>query len=207
MASARIGLAVGCAVAVTAMAARGECARPLTDAQSHGGSVGIVADESVGGAVVDEAIRLWRGCANYARSFPEFTLGVHGGRTVTVRRALRPAGIGVEHCGSFSGSRIVLYDYWIDAAGTPHRCGSLAHNLAHELGHVLGLDDAPPTTACADTIMAGVSERPRRSRGVQPEECQLAGQKWITGVEDALLALQPALGELQRYRFAHARFQ
>jgi hypothetical protein len=197
-------LAAGLGAMLTSTAASGDCAVPLTDFQARGSTVGVVADATVEPAVVREAIAIWEGCANYGRGFPNFAAAIHGGRTVTVTREPRRGGVGQHLCGTFTGARIVLYDYWTDAAGAPRRCGSLAHNLAHELGHALGLDDAPAGSHCGGAIMAPLTVANLRSRAVTAEECQLVGQKWLTPGEQARVAL---LGESEPYRFLSARLQ
>jgi len=58
-------------------------------------------------------------------------------------------------------------------------CEPLTDTLAHEFGHILGLDNAPdPFGQCLGHIMGGRGIGFTRS--VQPDDCQVADDKWMT---------------------------
>lgn len=196
-----LGLLIGCMSLLASFdRALAECAAPLTTFQSRGAAVGLVADGSVPAEVVEEAIALWQGCANFGKGFPSVLAGERGIRTVDVQ--LLPHGNGGYKCGTFRGRQIRLYGFFTDRNGRTRSCGSLAQNLAHELGHVLGLDDAPSGPTCQSTIMAPLSPANERRRQPSAAECSLVGQKWITPHEESTLA---TFGGSEPYEFAAAR--
>jgi hypothetical protein len=180
-------LALCASVAVPA-AAQCTSVKPLTT--QRGGFVGGIAD-TIGliledpalGPVAEEAVRSWSRCRNYGTGFPAFRVGERGTRTIKVRYVRGSDGMS-RTCGVFRGGTITLYATTVGPRGRRLPCGALEDNLAHELGHVLGLKDCPDLRSCDFHVMAyidlGIN---RKGRVVQPEECQLVGQRWLTSVE------------------------
>lgn len=183
-----LGWIMASSLTLHAATAAAQCSAPLTAFQALGSTIGVTTDGSLPPQVIDQALALWSSCANYGSGFPVFLSGPVGTRNVTVTY-LWTKNIATT-CGTFAGSTIKLYEYYTDRNGRLQRCGSLAQNLAHELGHVLGLDDSPSGTNCQGTIMAPLTVVNERRRKVSPEECSLAGQKWLTTEEQQRLAGQ-----------------
>ena len=149
-----------------------------------GETIGIQAGLELPAAVVEEAVGLWRQCANYGLGFPAFVSGPGEARTVTVNYHPRSESAA---CGRFSGNRIDLFAFSGDAGGRIRHCGPRALVLAHELGHVLGLADVRGDRTCGRHIMSDINKRNRYDRVVQDDECQAASQRWLTGSERRLL--------------------
>jgi hypothetical protein len=155
---------------------------------SLGDSIALVVSTHLAEAILEEAVAVWRGCANYGSDFPHLEvrqagdISPPGAGWGTSQLEIRfESGLGpTGRCGEFRGRVITLYPSARTSTGRVKRCGSLALNLAHELGHALGLADAAEGPSCEGTIMAGVSSRNAHVRAASPEECRLVGARWLT---------------------------
>ena len=168
----------------------GECTATIftPNLARSGETIGIQAGPGVSPRVVEEAVALWRRCANYAVGFPALVVGPGQVRTVTVEYDTTSAS---RACGTFRGNRIKLFAFGLDKQGRPTHCGSTALILAHELGHVLGLADARDEVGCRRHIMSDLHYENRHRRRVQDDECQAASQRWLTLSERSLLSEEP----------------
>ncbi len=159
---------------------------------ARGRRIGLRFDPgSIAPARVEAAVGLWRQCRNFGSGFPEIVGAGAADRLVVVEH--RPSEAGPGRCGSFVGSRIVLWGSQRQPDGTVRPCGALEQNLAHELGHVLGLVDAPRGGTCSRRIMARLHRGNLGSRRVQPDECMAVGQLWLTPVEMGRMAAAPSV--------------
>lgn len=156
------------------------CTAAASSRVLHGHTIGLLFDDPELAPVVERAISLWQGCGAYGDDFPHLVSGRPGTRPLTVE--VRKQSV-TDSCGTFRGNRIVLFQSARTEGGLLRPCGSLALNLAHELGHAFGLRDSPRETRCQSHIMARLDFGNLVGRRVQPLECHVVGQRWLTLVE------------------------
>jgi hypothetical protein len=162
------------------------CTRPASSRVLHGDTIGLLFEDPRLEPVVGKAISLWQSCRAYGEDFPHLVAGMPGTRPLTVE--VRKQSV-TDSCGTFSGNRIVLFESARTEGGLLRPCGSLASNLAHELGHAFGLGDSPRETRCQNHIMARLDFGNLVGRRVQPRECHVVGERWLTFAEGS-----PAFG-------------
>ena len=143
------------------------------------GSIALEPDPALPPRLLAAAIDLWSACANYGAGFPRLVPGAAGSRVIRIEHAAELEG---RRCGSFAASTIRLHSMARDS-GRLVPCAPTDRILAHEIGHALGLADAPPLESCRDHIMAQAFQPRDGRRRVQPSECQVVGQHWLTPEE------------------------
>ena len=159
-----------------------DCSVPTT---SFGTSLGTAFNVTTAGftaADIQAAADYWN-CPSYTGYIPTFQVG-SGDVPVTVVKVDGRSTTQGGGCGFFEPSIVnghlesANITVWTNQAdGTS--CEPLTDSLAHELGHLLGLDNAPdPFGQCLDHIMGGRGIGFTRS--VQPDDCQVADDKWMT---------------------------
>lgn len=169
----------------------GGCAALRPGKTTLGEVIAVTAASRLADPILEEAVAVWRQCANYGHDFPFLEArraddeAPAGRLRATSSLEVRvESGLGLTgRCGEFRGRTITLYPSARTSSGRVKSCGSLALNLAHELGHALGLGDGARGPACERGIMAGVSSRNGHLRAVTAEECRLVGSRWLTFAE------------------------
>ena len=180
-ASLATALLLSLSLALSSAEARASCTDLTKASLASSSTIRLEADSKLPARALSKAIELWQQCSNYGTGFPSFVTAEPGSRTISIEYRSRE--IGRYKCGSFSANKVTLYALAMTPEGSIQRCDSIAMNLAHELGHVLGLSDAEQAPACQRHVMSRINPNNRFSRSVSVEECQAAGQRWLTQAE------------------------
>jgi hypothetical protein len=147
-------------------------------------------------APVEQAIAMWRGCAQFGVGFPTIASVARGAPREPKPDAWPPREITVtvddfgrgSWCGSFQGNSIVVHRHTLDAARQPRSCGGFIENLAHEIGHSLGVGHPVSLGAGAAPYSPGVMGSPilanvHRLHSLVSWECTEADRHWMTSSE------------------------
>jgi hypothetical protein len=163
-----------------------DCSVPMTSVGTSLGDAFNITMSGFTSSDIQTAAGYWN-CPGYSAYIPSFQVGGSGGVPVLVVRISGRSTTPGGGCGHFEDEIVnghlesATITIWTNQANGAS-CAPLTDSLAHEFGHLLGEDDAPdPLGQCLGHIMGGRAQG--FTRNVQPDDCQVADQKWETTYE------------------------